>query len=51
MELTLGILALLTAIVGGGVIEHETQIVTQVIMYPVDTNQTECLKSSKIMLK
>jgi len=47
----IGILAAITAFIGGGVTEHETHVITQTIMYPVDANQSECLKSSKIMLK
>ena len=45
------ILALLLTFISGGITEHETQIITEYTYYPVDSNNTKCLKSSKIMLK
>ena len=46
-DLIVGILALLTAFIGGGVVEHETKVITETIYYPIDVNQTECKKATK----
>lgn len=45
------VIALLLSFYSGGITEHETQIITEYTYYPVDSNETQCLKSSKIMLK